>query len=125
MELKSMKLEASEKSEHKAIAALDAPEYPYGLRLDLGGESLEKLGVTSLPKVGDVMTITAKVRVTGARQHEDEGTKGKVHKSMSLQITDLGIGGGDEKKKAPAHKRMYPDSNASSKGQSDSDDGMA
>lgn len=65
----------------------DAPEYPYGLSIDLDDGSMEKLGITELPKVGDEMTITAKVVVTSTSSYDTQG--GDPEKRVCLQITDM------------------------------------
>ena len=71
----------------------DAPKYPWGLQICLNDDSLEKLGVKTLPAAGTEVTIVAKAVVAGTseRQTEGEGTKA----SMDLQITDLQIDGLD------------------------------
>lgn len=77
----------------------DAPAYPYGLRLCLDTETLEKLGITDLPRVGTVITLQARAEVvsTGVNQEQD-GDK-RMH--CDLQITDMALDGGD---KSPAQK---------------------
>jgi hypothetical protein len=67
----------------------DSPKYPWGLCITLDDQSLKQLGITKMPDVDDVLTITAKAEITSvsANQSQD-GT----HRSLSLQITDMAIG---------------------------------
>jgi len=96
MKLKSMKLAKREaQPEPTSIAGKDdGPRYPWGLQLELNDEALEKLGMSSLPKVGKTCTVQAKAIVTGVRENQNQSG---TNRSVSLQITDLGVsvdGGG-------------------------------
>lgn len=62
------------------------PEYPYGLRVCLDGESMDKLGLKELPDVGTKMKLVAIVEVVGARI--DKG-QDREYKNVDLQITDM------------------------------------
>lgn len=83
----NMKMTKEETREYTSPVEADAPEYPYGLSIDLDDGSLEKLGITDLPKVGDEMTITAKVVVTSTSSYDTQG--GDPEKRVCLQITDM------------------------------------
>lgn len=90
MALTNMQLDAEEAQEQYGMAAPkpeDMPKYPYGLCLCLDDSTLEKLGITSLPKPGDTVMITAKavVRSVSANAQMD----GDSEASVSLQITDM------------------------------------
>lgn len=71
-----------------------APDYPYGLVINLDSDELDKLGLTELPKVGTEIPITVKVRVTRVMAAEEENSKGDSdeRRNMSLQITDMALG---------------------------------
>lgn len=108
----SMKLD-KQAAESVVADAPEPPAYPYGLCLELDNETLEKLGLSDLPDVGDEFTIQARVKVTRASSSETEG--GGAQRNASLQVTALGIGAatedgvqdaGDAKKAATADK-MY------------------
>lgn len=79
-------------SEPMAIKA-DAPEYPYGLTIDLNDDSLDKLGIDTLPAVGDVFTVTAKARVTRVSQSSSESSGSNSHKdrNVCMQIEKLKV----------------------------------
>jgi hypothetical protein len=65
------------------------PRYPWGLQLTLENDQLQALGISALPKVGETMTLQATVKVTGCNESEREGEE--PARSISLQITDLGL----------------------------------
>lgn len=83
----------------------DEPQYPYGLRLDLNDDSLEKLGITALPKVGTEMTITAKVKVTSVSAYDSQG--GAPEQNVCLQITDMEIGNSQVERNNSAANALY------------------
>lgn len=93
MSLVNMKMSAEEAKEETGLLGsdiADAPEYPYGLTLTLCDESMQKLGMATLPVVGTKMMITAMVTVTGTRANSTQG--GDDEQSTDLQITDMQIG---------------------------------
>lgn len=90
----NMKMSAEEAAEEYGVApaqAGDAPEYPYGLTLSLCDESLQKLGLSTLPAVGATMTLHAVVTVTSVSQNETQS--GGVDRCVGLQITDMDLTG--------------------------------
>lgn len=106
MKLTSMRLSQREqeaKAEPASVVA-DKPRYPWGLGLHLDDETLEKLGISELPKVGKTLMISARVDVTGAMEQEMEGA-GK-HRTAQLQITDMAIGP-DEGEGGDAAEKLY------------------
>lgn len=65
-------------------------EYGYGLCIHLEEDQCEALGITTLPAPGQVVMIRARAVVTRTRVENDgEGPE----KYMSLQITDMELGG--------------------------------
>lgn len=88
MKLCSMKL-PPEKTKHKIEPAkVEAPRYPWGLRLNLETEAIEKLGLEKLPQVGTVVTVMAKAKVVEVSQTDMQNRKSR---RLELQITDLGL----------------------------------
>lgn len=71
----------------------DLPKYPYGLSIYLDDDTLKKLGITDLPKVGTSMPATITVMVTGTSQRATQSSKdGKqLRTCVDLQITDMDI----------------------------------
>lgn len=72
-----------------------APDYPWGLTLNLGADELEKLGLAKMPALGTEIVITAKVKVTRCEESAYEGPNGKEteSRSLTLQVTDIGMPG--------------------------------
>ena len=89
MEMKSMKMTKYESTEAVSPQKIEGPRYPYGLNLRLENESIERLGIESLPKVGDEVMIIAKAKVESVSMSENsDKTKNRC---VSLQITDMCI----------------------------------
>lgn len=100
MPLKSMR---NTKKEGKEATAIDSDqEYPYGLRLDLGNEVLDKLNMKSLPELGAVMTLVARVEVVSLSENSHKDSED--HKNVDLQITDMEL---LPEKKAIDLKKLY------------------
>ena len=97
-----MKLTQKEAKVEAGIEEPKGPRYPYGLSLNLDEESLEKLGITELPDVGDSKMLIAFIDVTD--KHESESADGEKRESIRLQITDMSI---EEKVKPDKLKTLY------------------
>jgi len=67
----------------------DDNKYPWGLRIHLREEEIEKLGLTEMPDAGDKILVTAMVSVAEVGQRE---TKDGTDRNMQLQITDIALG---------------------------------
>lgn len=112
MALVNMKMSSEERGEYTGQAIeVKEPTYPYGLSIDLDDGSMEKLGITALPKVGTEMMITAKVVVKSVSSNQYEGSDAESR--MCLQITDMEIGG--ENKKQDKAESLYGDSSEGSR----------
>jgi hypothetical protein len=62
--------------------------YPYGLRIDLNNDVMQKLGLKSLPKTGTEVYLTACAKVVSTAVNDRDG---KTEKRMELQITSMEI----------------------------------
>lgn len=80
----SMKRKA-DKSEGPELAKNTEDRYPYGLRIQLDKEDIDKLNI-EMPDIGEEKMILCKVKVTDLSQHESEDDK---YKSIGMQITDM------------------------------------
>lgn len=89
MALVSMELTAEQAKESTGAIAGDgsAPKFPYGLCISLNSDSLESLGVKSLPAVGTKLLVTAVVEVSSTRETQQQD--GTSEKSADLQITEM------------------------------------
>lgn len=91
MKLTNMKLDPKESesemempiSEHEKFA------YPYGLKVCLDDDALEKLDLATLPKAGDALMLIAKVEVCSVAEYQM--MDGSFEKRVELQITDLAL----------------------------------
>lgn len=96
MALKDMKRtkadqKASKEKYNTACEPMGGDEYPWSLRLTLNDEELKKLGISSLPKVGGKMSLSAEVSVIATRQADR--SNGGTERSLELQITRMELSG--------------------------------
>jgi hypothetical protein len=101
----NMQQSAEEAKEYTEPSVADAPKYPWGLCITLDDDSLEKLGVKTLPTVETVVTIVAKATVSRISENQTQG--GESERSMDLQITDLQIDGLDADLLGRAAEMLY------------------
>lgn len=85
-----MKMTPAQKSDYEAVPMVsDAPEYPYGLSIDLSKESLERLGKSASDfELGEEFEMTVKVKVKGISSSQYEGDS-DGHESVDLQICEM------------------------------------
>ena len=82
-----------DKTENKPMEVPASPgdsseEYPYGLRIRLENDELEKLGFKDLPEIGKSLKVTAEAAVQSISSNESVGSKGNK-KCVELQITSM------------------------------------
>ena len=106
MKMTSMKRSQGEKKEANAAMAPSATteNYPYGLCIRLGNEELEKLGVATLPAVGESYMIMAMATVKSVSSSEYQ--EGDKRRELELQITELALG--QHGQEANPAEMMYP-----------------
>lgn len=110
--LVSMKLDPKkieERNKPSSVITDDAPAYPYGLRVNLDEDSLDALGVSTLPKVGSTMYLGANVKVVSVsdNEHTSEGGETHRHRSVELQITEMGLDGERAKEEPQTETALY------------------
>ena len=95
----SMKKKKKEKSADTPVEASMPSEevYPYGLRLRLENDELEKLGLKELPEVGKVCKIEAEGIVESVSSNESKGDEGS-RKCVEIQITSMNLHKADKSK---------------------------
>lgn len=87
--LADMKMSKAQKTEmNSPVAASDSPSYPYGLTLRLDSASLDKLGMSKLPKVGAKVMVHAMGVVTSVSQHE---SKNNDSRNVEIQLQEMGV----------------------------------
>lgn len=89
MGMVSLKQTKKQQSDNDSpVAGIDRDPYPYGTRIDLNKESLDKLGIKTMPAVGTEMMIECKVTVIAVRESASERD---TSRSLELQITDMDL----------------------------------
>ena len=94
---------ASEPKPPVEITAGDMKPRWYGGCICLCDDELEKLGLDGdLPDVGEMIHFEGLAKVTSASKHQISSPDGKAdeHNRVELEITHMGIIGGDEKPRA-------------------------
>lgn len=86
--MKQSKKKQKEMSEPTTAGSYD--DYPYGLRIDLNNESLDKLDIEELPKVGKSIMVTAEAMVESVSSRST--SRDKNDRSVCLQITKMKLG---------------------------------
>lgn len=83
-----------------------APEYPWGLRLCLDTETLQKLGFSEPPAVGTKLKLEAMVEVVSTSAHQEQG--GDKRSSCDMQITEMELAAGEREDADPARVMYGP-----------------
>jgi hypothetical protein len=96
MKLVSMK-EVKDESQDTILSDAKMPEYPYGLRINIDADEMEKLGLTELPEIGKKFMVHAMADVVSISQ--SDSAEGEPEKNFSLQITDMALEKSNEEQK--------------------------
>jgi hypothetical protein len=108
--MKDMKrTKADRKSDKEAMKPTlgEGSDYHHGLSVHLDHESLKKLGMHTLPKVGDKLHLHAHAHVTEVREEHRDG--GKPNSSVHLQLRKMDVQGmqkDDSESRAEAKAEM-------------------
>lgn len=87
--LTDMAKSEEEASKDSSPLMMSENKYPYGLRISLSQDDLEKLGVDLADfEIGDVFPLDILAKVVGKNANETEG--GEANCCVSLQITHIG-----------------------------------
>lgn len=82
---------AREEGETGLPMPMTVSPYPYGLRLCLTQEELEKLGYDGLPPAGTEVRIEARACITRAASEDPDADGDIDYLCVEMQITELGI----------------------------------
>jgi hypothetical protein len=93
MALVDMKRTKAEKkdseSKYNTPCSPGGDDYPYGLSVRLGSEELKKLGISSLPQVGEQLELCATAYVKSASENQRDG--GKKERSVELELRQMSL----------------------------------
>lgn len=94
MKLSDMRVTDEEKKENEVRCCdrpdgYDGPDYPWGLGIYLDKDTMAKLGMATMPQIGEVMQIQAVAKVNSLSQNSSEN--GEDSKSVGLQIMLMGV----------------------------------
>jgi hypothetical protein len=103
MPLKNMKLKKKKSKNGDDCVECTEDKYPYGLTLSIDNDSIDKLGMKELPKVGGKILLVAEVYVIEVSERETS-QDGKW-RNVRLQITDMSL----EEKSKSKPKALYGD----------------
>lgn len=85
MPLKSMRITKKEGDEAREVDS--DQEFPFGLRIHLGNETLDKFDMKDMPELGKAMTLVARVEVVSLSENSSKDEEDR--RNMELQITDM------------------------------------
>lgn len=84
---------ADKKSDAKSAPSIGGEDYPYGTRVRLGDEELNKLGIDELPQVGDGVHVHGHGHVTSVSEDHHEG--GKKRRHVEIQLKHMAVQPGE------------------------------
>ena len=90
-EMKHMARSKQERKEAVKPRDIEGDKYPYGLRVRLGHEEMSKLGMDSMPKVGDKVHLQSHAHVVSASEHHHEGDE-QPNRSVELELRHMAVG---------------------------------
>ena len=90
-EMTHMARTKKERKEANKIKDPGGETYPWGLRVRLGHEEMSKLGMDSMPKVGDKVHLQSHAHVVSASEHHHEGDE-EPNRSVELELRHMAVG---------------------------------
>jgi hypothetical protein len=90
-ELTHMARSKKERTESMKPRDINGDKYPYGLRVRLGHEEMSKLGIDSMPKVGDKVHLHSHAHVVSASESSHEGDE-EPNRSVELELRHMAVG---------------------------------
>ena len=69
--------------------AIDESKFPYGLSISLDDESLSKLGIKTLPPVGEAMIVVGIGKVESVSERSDQR---RSSRNVTIQLEELEVG---------------------------------
>lgn len=88
--LVSMKRTKKDRKKHNSEHAIgDESKFPFGLSISLDDESLEKLGIKTLPKVGEAMIVAGVGKVESV---SERSTARNSSRNVTIQLERMEVG---------------------------------
>lgn len=87
--LANLELTKKEAKDKLEPSPSDRPKFPFGLTVHLDEDTVSKLDMKEMPKVGAKMSLIAVVNVESVSESETQGSK--KNRSIQLQITDMAL----------------------------------
>lgn len=87
--LVSVKRTKKDKKNSDHAISSDSSDFPFGLSISLDDETLDKLGITTLPKVGSDMIVAGVGVVESISERSDKNRKSR---NVQIQLTKLAVG---------------------------------
>lgn len=85
----------AEREKYDKPGRIGGDDYGYGLTVRLDHEHLKKLGITKMPKAGDVIHLRSKAHVKSTSEHSEDGGDRK-HMELELRHMSLGAQADDD-----------------------------
>lgn len=79
---------SSEERKEMICSPSQGPKYPYGLKITLNAETLDKLGIKDAPKVDSMIKFMAEAKVVSVSS-EEEGYGEESDYNICLQIVEM------------------------------------
>lgn len=89
VDMKRSKADKKDESKKYDSPSFGQEDYHHGLSVSLGHEELSKLGIHTMPQVGDKFHMHAHAHVTSAHEHSREG--GKKERRIELQLRKMAV----------------------------------
>ena len=96
MDMKNLKRTAADKKAEKDRKEKmgwpippEPDDYPQGAQISLGEDELKKLGITALPKAGDMVTFIGRGKIIAVHSEAEPGKAASDR--VQIQITHMGM----------------------------------
>lgn len=98
MKLKDMKLSKAERKKRDTVAPTGPEPYPWGLRIHIDNDSIDKFPELKGAKAGTRVSVQAVCKVSSVSMNESDD--GRAHHSVELQIQKMAVSGMESAKAA-------------------------
>lgn len=89
IDLKLPKLSKKEREENMKVAPYEGEKYPYGMRLNFGKETINKIKALKSVQAGATVNIQGRGKVVEVRITDEE--KGRTRHNIEIQIQKIAV----------------------------------